>query len=155
LISCRALNGACAATILGGTNTTTSNHGWKKPSDKPGPLMNPTLKRLAAEALDHRPSTPPDVLILRLERPLAPPAPAIIGDRLLPSAVLEITPGFASQLVARCWGFTGPALCLTGDVGDVDREVYGLKNAFRESGLNVFQLNLRGSGDNRAIEWNA
>jgi hypothetical protein len=121
-------------------------------STTPGPLMNPSLKRLASEALEHRPSTPPDVLILRLEKPLSPPASAFIGERLLPSAVLEITPGFASQLIARCWGFIGPALCL---VGDVDTNVYGLKNAFRESGLNVFQVNLRGSGDNRAIEWNA
>jgi hypothetical protein len=114
----------------------------------PGPLMNPTLKGLASEALGHRPTTPPDVLILRLEKPLAPPASAIIGGRLLPSGVLEITPGFASQLIARCWGYTGPALCL---VGNVDADPYGLRNSFRE---NVYQVNLRGSGDNRAIEWN-
>jgi hypothetical protein len=65
--------------------------------------------------------------------------------------VLEITPGFASQLIAKCWEFSGPALCL---VGDPDTDVYGLTNALRESGLNVFQVNLRGSGDNRAGEWN-
>ena len=65
--------------------------------------------------------------------------------------MLEITPGFASQLIARCWGFSGPALCLA---GNVDMDPYGLTNAFRESGLNVFQVNLRGSGDQRAIEWN-
>jgi len=113
--------------------------------------MNPMLKRLASEAYDQRPIEPPGVLILRLERPLAPPPSAIIGERLLPSAVLEMTPGFASQLIARCWGYTGPVLCLVGNV-DVDR--YGLTNAFRESEQNVFQVNLRGSGDNRAIEWN-
>jgi hypothetical protein len=153
LITCRALNGACAATLLGSSSNTDlrQNDNWKK-TTAPGPLMNTTLKRLASEALDHRPSAPPDVLIMRLEKPLSPPASAFIGERLLPSAVLEITPGFASQLIARCWGFTGAALCL---VGDVDADVYGLKNAFRESGLNVFQVNLRGSGDNRAIEWNA
>jgi hypothetical protein len=150
LVNCRAMNGACAAVMMGGTSETTRSD-WKRPATL-RPLMNTTLKRLASEALDHRPSAPPDVLILRLEKPLAPPASAFIGERLLPSAVLEITPGFASQLIARCWGFTGAALCL---VGDVDRDVYGLKNAFRESGLNVFQVNLRGSGDNRAIEWNA
>jgi len=82
---------------------------------------------------------------------VSPPASAVIGGRLLPSAVLEITPGFASQLVARCWGFSGPSLCL---VGDVDRDIYGLKNSLNESGLKVFQVNLRGSGDNRVIEWN-
>jgi hypothetical protein len=90
-------------------------------------------------------------LILRLEKPLAPPPSAIIGGRLLPSAVLEITPGFASQLIARCWGYSGPAQCL---VGNVDVDAYGIIDAFRASGQNVFQVNLRGSGDNRAIEWN-
>ena len=113
--------------------------------------MNPTLKRLAEEATAHRPTDPPDFLILRLEKPLAPPPHAIIGGRLLPSAVLELTPGFASQLIARCWGYTGPSLCL---VGNVDLDSYGLTNALRDSGASVFQVNLRGTGDNRAIEWN-
>jgi hypothetical protein len=113
--------------------------------------MNPTIKRLAEEAYEQQPSDPPDVLILRLEKPLAPQPEAIIGGRLLPSAVLEITPGFASQLIARCWGYSGPALCL---VGNVDIDPYGLTTALRESGANVFQVNLRGTGDNRAIEWN-
>ena len=153
LITCRAMNGACAAILLRSSRNTDSrqNASWRKQA-MPRSLMNATLKRLASEALDHRPSAPPDVVILRLEKPLAPPASAFIGERLLPSAVLEITPGFASQLIARCWGFAGPVLCL---VGDVDAGVYGLKNALRESGLNVFQVNLRGNGDNRAIEWNA
>jgi len=124
------------------------NDGWKMGA-RPGPLMNETLRRLAKEALAQRPPTPPDLLILRLDKPLAPPPSAIIGSRLLPSAVLEITPGFASQLIARCWGFNGPALCL---VGDVDTDPYNLTNALRESGLNIFQVNLRGS--KRAIEWN-
>lgn len=151
LVTCRALNGACAATLIGSpAKAQRRKADWKTPAT-PGPLMNPTLKRLATEAREHRPAAPPDVLIVRLERPLSPPATAFIGERLLPSAVLEITPGFASQLVARCWGFTGPALCLA---GDINTDPYGLKNAFHESGLNVFQLNLRGTGDDRAIEWN-
>ena len=153
LATCRALNGACAATRVGGVSHTAAQpriDEWKK-SVTSGPLMNLTLKRLAAESLEHRPVQPPDVLLLRLENPIEPPRSAVIGGRLLPSAVLEITPGFASQLIARCWGYSGPALCL---VGNVDSEPYGLRNAFRESGKNVFQVNLRGTGDNRAIEWN-
>jgi len=153
LATCRALNGACAATGVGEIShakTQRRKAGWAR-SVIPGPLMNPMLKRLATEAFEQRPVEPPDVLILRLEKPLAPLPSAVIGERLLPSAVLEMTPGFASQLIARCWGYTGPALCLVGNV-DVDR--YGLTNAFRESKQNVFQVNLRGSGDNRAIEWN-
>jgi hypothetical protein len=153
LATCRALNGACAATSVGRIsqpNTQRRKAGWQR-SATPGPLMNPILKRLASEAHEQRPVDPPDVLLLRLEKPLSPPPSAIIGGRLLPSAVLEITPGFASQLVARCWGYTGPALCL---VGNVDADAYGLTNAFRESRRNVYRVNLRGSGDNRAIEWN-
>ena len=153
LATCRALNGACGATGVGRTSHATAQRrkaGWEK-SVIPGPLMNYTLKRLASEAYEQRPVNPPDVLLLRLEKPLAPPSSAIIGGRLLPSAVLEITPGFASQLIARCWGYTGPALCL---VGNVDADPYELTNALRESRATVFQVNLRGSGDNRAIEWN-
>ena len=152
LVTCRAMNGACAATIVGGKfDARAQRHEgkWHK-SAGPGPLMNHTMRNIALEALERRPAEPPDVLILRMDHPLSPPASAIIGNRLLPSAVLEITPGFASQLVARCWGFSGPSLCL---VGDVDRDPYGLKNSLNESGLNVFQVNLRGSGDNRVIEW--
>lgn len=153
LATCRALNGACAATVVGSKLDAKAQRrkgSWLK-SAAPGPMMNQTLRRLASEALDHKPAEPPDVLILRLEKPLSPPPSAIIGDRLLPSAVLEITPGFASQLVARCWGFSGPSLCL---VGDVDQDLYGFRNALSESGLNVYQVNLRGSGENRVIEWN-
>jgi hypothetical protein len=126
------------------------NESWRK-EVVPGPLMNQTLRSLATQAIKQRPLNPPDLLILRMDKPLSPPPSAFIGGRLLPSAVLEITPGFASQLIARCWGFTGPALCL---VGDVDTDPYGLTNAFRESGQKVFQVNLRGSRDQRAIEWN-
>ena len=154
LAICRALNGACAATAVGGISHTKAQRrkgGWER-SAIAGPLMNHTLKQLASEASNHRPANPPDVLILRLEKPFAPSPQAVIGGRLLPSAVLEITPGFASQLIARCWGYSGPALCL---VGSVDIDPYGLTNALRESGKNVAQVNLRGSGDNRAIEWNA
>jgi len=153
LATCRALNGACAATSVGKTSHAKAQRRkgvWER-STIPGPLMNPTIKRLAEEAYEHQPSDPPDVLILRLEKPLAPQPEAIIGRRLLPSAVLEITPGFASQLIARCWGYSGPALCL---VNNVDVDPFGLTTTLRGSGANVFQVNLRGSGDNRAIEWN-
>jgi len=153
LATCRALNGACAATSVEKISHAKAQRrkgSWKK-SVTPGPLMSQTLKRLASEAFEHRPAQPPDVLMLRLERPIAPLPSAVIGGRLLPSAVLEITPGFASQLIARCWGYTGPALCL---VGSVEVDPYGLRNVLRESGADVFQVNLRGSGDNRAIEWN-
>lgn len=153
LATCRALNGACAATLVRGDSRAKAQRrkeGWQNRAT-PGPLMNHTLRIIAEEALERRPAQPPDVFILLMDKPLSPPSSAIIGDRLLPSAVLEITPGFASQLVARCWGFSGPSLCL---IGDVDRDPYRLKNSLNESGLNVFQMNLRGSGENRVIQWN-
>ena len=153
LVTCRAMNGACAATMVKGNSRAKAQRrkgSWKK-NASPGPMMNQTLRNLALEALEHRPAEPPDVLLFRMDKPLSPPPSAIIGERLLPSAVLEITPGFASQLVARCWGFSGPSLCL---VGDVDRDTYGFKGSLDESGLKVFQVNLRGSGENRVIEWN-
>jgi hypothetical protein len=153
LVTCRAMNGACAAVMVGGKFDAKSQRrkdGWHKTAG-PGPLMSHTVRNIASEALERRPPEPPDVLILRMDKPLSPPSSAIIGDRLLPSAVLEITPGFVSQLVARCWGFCGPSLCL---VGDIDRDPYELKDSLNESGASVFQVNLRGSGDNRVIEWN-
>jgi hypothetical protein len=153
LVTCRAMNGACAATLVGrgiDAKAQRRKQSWLRGA-KPGAMMNDVLKRLASEALEHRPADPPDVLILRMEKPLSPPPSAILGGRLLPSAVLEITPGFASQLIARCWGFSGSSLCL---VGDVDRDCYGFRNTLKESGLNLFQVNLRGSGDERVIEWN-
>jgi len=113
--------------------------------------MHKILRQLAAEAPQNRPDGPPDVLIVRLDRPLSPPAEAVIGGRLLPSAVLELTPGFASQLVARCWGFDGAALCLVGGDG---ADAFGLKAACAYSGLKLAHVNISGSGDNRAIEWN-
>jgi hypothetical protein len=73
LATCRALNGACAATSVGKTShakTQRRKAGWKR-SVIPGPFINPMLKKLASEAYDQRPIEPPDVLILRLERPLA------------------------------------------------------------------------------------
>ncbi len=154
LATCRALNGACSATSIGEIS-------HAKPQRRKSSWAQSVIPVSVDESrhsndsrqkhMSNRPADPPDILILRLEKPLSPPSSAIIGGRLLPSAVLEITPGFASQLIARCWGYTGPALCL---VGNVDADPYGLTNALRESGANVFQVNLRGSGDNRAIEWN-
>ena len=56
----------------------------------------------------------PDVLVVRLDAPLVPTDAERVGKRLLPSVVLEITPGFIAQLLAKTWGFCGPALTLVG-----------------------------------------
>jgi hypothetical protein len=73
-----------------------------------------------------------------------------VGGRLLPSAVLEITPGFVPQLVARAWGFAGPALCL---VGGEDSEIETLVAACRSTAGPVALVGLRGDGEDRDVEW--
>lgn len=114
--------------------------------------MHRTLRQIAEEAVRYRPQVPPDILVVRMDEPLLPDERASIGGRLLPSAVLELTPGFVPQLIARRWGFAGGALCLVGDDGggETTSVVIG---ACKESGLTVSQMNLRGGGDDRAVEW--
>ena len=112
--------------------------------------MHRTLRQVAAEAARRRPQVPPDVLFVRMDEPLLPDERASIGGRLLPSAVLELTPGFVPQLIARCWGFGGGALCL---VGGADGAASEMIAACEESGRRVSLVNLRGGGDERAIEW--
>jgi hypothetical protein len=117
LVVCRALGGACAAAGLCGDGKVRepkpANLGWAAPGT-PGPLHHPLLRRLAEEAPGHRPPEPPDLLVVCLAEPLTPPPRAVVGGRLLPSAVLEITPGRAALQVAQGWGYRGPALCLVG-----------------------------------------
>jgi hypothetical protein len=90
--------------------------GWAAPVPA-GPIHHPLLRRLAEEAPRHRPAAPPDLLVVCLAEPLVPPPRAVVGGRLLPSAVLEITPGRAALQVAQGWGYPGPALCLVGADG--------------------------------------
>ena len=163
LITCRAMSGACGAASVG----TSKGHyfrparGWRsdwrrgwRPACPPGPLMHPVLRQIGALASGHRPVAPPDVLLVRMDEPLLPHERASIGGRLLPSAVLEMTPGFVSQLIARCWGFTGGAFCLVGDA-ETDESTARMVEACRKTGLTVCRINLRGGVDERAIEWNA
>ncbi len=167
LVSCRALNGSCAATLVGHAREGVTSEPeprrervWQSPAPI-GPLMHDSLRQLVAEAPAHRPSNPPDVLVVYLDEPLAPPPQASIGGRLLPSAVLEMTPGFVSQIIARCWGFTGPALCLVGK-RKLDHQTDDARNqgewdlgaACNELGLRMAQIHLGGTGDKREITWN-
>jgi hypothetical protein len=115
--------------------------------------MHRTLRQIASEAVRYRPQVPPDILVVRMDEPLIPDERASIGGRLLPSAVLELTPGFVPQLIARCWGFTGGAFCLVGKI-EGDSTTSQMLEACRESGLTVARINLGGGVDDRAIEWN-
>jgi hypothetical protein len=155
LVTCRAMSGACAAVSVG-SSASPHVHRSKRwyPSSENGVLMHRTLRQIGTEAIRYRPRIPPDILVVRMDEPLLPEERASIGGRLLPSAVLELTPGFVPQLIARRWGFMGGALCLVGNDG-TDKTTSDMIGACKESGLIVSQINLRGGGDDRAVEWNA
>ena len=156
LVTCRAMSGACAVAGVGPSRQTRP-HRVKEwyPLGPQSALMHPVLRHLASEALRYRPQAPPDILLVRMDEPLIPGERASIGGRLLPSAVLELTPGFVSQLIARCWGHMGGALCLVGQM-EGDRITSEMVEACEENGLTVSRINLRGGGvDERAVEWKA
>ena len=156
LIASEALDGSCAAI---GVTKLDQLHGEHKLRDRKwhraspnGPLMHPLLRLMTTTALLHRPAAPPDVLLVNLEEPLNPASQAWLGERLLPSAVLEITPGFISQLIARAWGFAGPALCRVGSTSADDR--WALRDICQERGATVAEVSVVGTGDDREIIWN-
>jgi hypothetical protein len=165
LVSCRAMSGACAAAVIGAPGSPTAG-GAAKPCEtgpkvdkmmaqvQPSDLMHPTLRQIADEACRNRPKVPPDLLVVKLDAPLTPSARSIIGGRILPSAVLELTPGFVSQLVARCWSLESGAVCLVGGP-DTDAGTRELIRGCERSGLSVSVMWLRGGGDDRTIEWEA
>jgi hypothetical protein len=148
VVGCRALGGACGACIVGGPPRATRPRvaSWRASAPAPA-LRDPVLRELAAAAPAARPAAPPDLLIVTLDAPLVPAAAARVGDRLLPSSVVEMTPGFVPQLVARAWGFAGPAICLVGDAAS-------LVAACRRARERVYVLAVRGT-EGRHVEWNA
>lgn len=144
LVVCRALGGACGALLVGeGVQRPRGHLAWG-PRSKPPAVRDETLRRIAAEADAQRPAEPPDVVVVTLEVPL-PPA-ARIGQRILPTSVLEMTPGFVPQLIARAWGYRGPALCLVG------RDPEPLLAALRATHERVFRVAIRGMHV-RDVEW--
>jgi hypothetical protein len=153
LVTCRAMSGACAVASVGAPAETHLQRSdvWQT-SVEQGALMHPVLRRIATEAVRYRPQAPPDILVVRMDEPLLPDERASIGGRLLPSAVLELTPGFVPQLIARCWGFVGGALCLVGK-DDGDRLTSQIIEACEESGLVVSRVSLRGGANERTVEW--
>jgi hypothetical protein len=153
-VVCRALGGACAALTIGGaTIPQRSALAWRPPAPPP-PLRDPLLRALVHAAPRHRPAAPPSLLLVRLEAPLVPPADAMIGDRLLPSSIVEMTPGFVAQLVTRSWGFPGPAICLVAP-READANVEEIVTACREAGDVVHRVDVRGQGGERDVDWDA
>ena len=153
-VVCRALGGACAALTIGSASTLRrSSLAWRPPAPPP-PLRDPLLRALVHAAPRHRPVAPPSLLLVRLEAPLLPPSDATIGGRLLPSSILEMTPGFVAQLVTRSWGFPGPAICLVAP-READANVEEIVTACREAGDVVRRVDVRGQGGERDVDWDA
>ena len=153
-VVCRALGGACAALTIGrGASMRPFSLAWQRPAPPP-PLRDPLLRKLVYAAPSHRPAAPPSLLLVRLEAPLVPPSDATIGGRLLPSSILEMTPGFVAQLLARSWGFAGPAICLVAP-HDTEANVQAVVTACRAAGDVVRRVDVRGQGGERDVDWNA
>lgn len=110
--------------------------------------FTPAVRTILDSAAARRPGRAPAALVVVLERPLRPPERARRGGRLLPSAVLEITPGFVAAAVARVWGYAGPVLTLVN--GD-DAGAWIDAAAARDGEVCV--LYVRGDGDERQLEW--
>ena len=152
-VSCRALGGACGF-IETGTATVPAKiaeMGWQHvASDQP--IATRAIRDLTATALSHRPQVPPGALIVWLAAPLLPAPNASRNGRLLPSAVVEMTPGFSAMSVAGAWGYTGPTLCMVGGCppGDGGFDISGL-----EGEIAVVEVRPYGEpGDEHvALEW--
>ncbi len=159
LILCRALGGACGVlstshSLGDGASSTFPSEGActrsaalrSAPDVRPTPVATPALRAILQDAVVHRPTARPEALLVRLEHPLLPPQRARFGDRLLPSAVLEMTPGHIALRIAREWGFSGPAMCI---VGDVDAPLPLHIAASRRFCV----VSVRGSGEQRDVRW--
>ena len=154
LVICRALSGACAGMEVGivqGPAATGCQTGYRPPS-APEPAAHGVLREIAVEAPRVRPAMPPDILLVRLEAPLIPAASGVLGDRLLPHAVLEITPASIPRLIARLWGYGGPALCLVGD-GSTEAATEAIIAGCRAGGGTVAQMRVGGTGSDRTVDW--
>ncbi len=154
-VVCRALGGACAAVGVGSdliSPRPARQTAWLPPAEpsaaRGAPLMIPVLRDIENEAPRNRPREAPDLLLVHMEAPLLPPRRAVIGGRLLPSCVLEITPGFTAQLLARVWGFAGPAICL---VGNQDHSFW--KAMVGLAGRQVHRVHILGKGRKRHVQW--
>jgi len=146
-VVCRALGGACGACLVGDAvpRAALPPLAWRPPS-RLLPLRDPVLRSIAATAATHRPAVPPDLVIVTIEAPLPPSGWS--GRRILPTSVLEMTPGQLPQLIARAWGYPGPALCLVG--GDPAP----LVRMCRLTHDRVYRVAIHGM-EERDVEWDA
>jgi hypothetical protein len=153
LVICRALSGACATASIADHAQPyhySSDKEWQEIVNTP-PLSLPFLRQFATEAIKHRPKNKSDLVIVFLEEPLTPPSRLFIGNKLLPSAVLEITPSYIPQLLAACWGYDGAAICVVG--GQSPATFKSFCNLLTDVNLSVNFVSIKGKGEDREIEW--
>ena len=153
VVVCRALGGACVVCVVGPERSLRGGRSQWGHAAPPPPLRDSNLRGIAQHAMEHRPVQPPDLLLVRLEAPLVPPPDARVADRLLPSSILEMTPGFVAQLVAQTWGFAGPAVCLVGNER-TEPELAKIARACQAAGDVVYRVEVRGQGEDRHVDWN-
>ena len=153
VVVCRALGGSCVACVVGRHRSLRRLPSTWRQAGPPPPLRDLNLRGMAKYAVKHRPAEPPDLLLVRLEAPLVPPHDARLTDRLLPSSILEMTPGFVAQLVAQTWGFAGPAVCLVGSER-TEPDVAEIVRACEAAGDVVHRIDVRGQGEDRHVDWN-
>lgn len=146
----RALGGSCAAVGTGSAaGEPPAPLDWRAPAPEPS-LFHPGLQRLVAEAPAQRPAAPPDRVVLWLDTPCAPPPRARVGGRVLPSAVLELTPATAGRLLAQAWGYPGPTSTW---VGGAEGEVEGLLSAHRARGERLACVRVRDANGEFRVTW--
>jgi Beta-ketoacyl synthase, N-terminal domain len=153
VVVCRALGGACVACVVGPDRSVRRSPMLWRQAAPPPPLRDLNLRGMAQHAMEHRPPQPPDLLLVRLEAPLVPPRDARLADRLLPSSILEMTPGFVAQLVAQTWGFAGSAVCLVANERS-ELEVSQIVRACQAAGDVVYRVDVRGQEEDRHVDWN-
>jgi hypothetical protein len=126
-VACRALGGACGLVEVGGVSLSPMDgeSAWQDPAGNQ-PFAIPALRMIRAAAEKLRPSTPPPALVVWLPEPLLPAPTASRSGRLLPSSILEMTPGFAAVTVAGAWGYSGPTVCLIGGSSPGSRGAHDL-----------------------------
>jgi hypothetical protein len=151
MIVCRAVSGACAtACIADQAQPYHYSDEWQKIVKSP-PLSVPFLRQFATEAMKHRPENKSDIIMVFLEEPLMPPSKLFIGNKLLPSAVLEITPSYLPQLLAAGWGYDGAAICVVG--GQSPAILQYFRKLFMDTNLSVNFVNIKGKGESREVKW--
>ncbi len=153
MIVCRAVSGACATAYIADHAQPyhySSDKEWQEIVKVP-PLSIPYLRQFATEAIKHRPENKSDLIIVFLEEPLTPPSRLFIGSKLLPSAVLEITPSYIPQLLAACWGYDGAAICVVG--GQSPATLKYFRKLFTGINLSVNFVSIKSKEEDREIEW--